>query len=428
MIQLLGAGAALPTLASLAACSPGGASVSGGTPSGKIVYAYNGTAAQAKGEQAQFSAFTKANPKVQLTAQGIAAANWAGFADTIATRIAGGTQLDVIDVAIEGQGIFRTKDLVKNLDPFIAKDKSVIDNFYADMDPTLKKLADRYSNTGGKTVYMVGGFNTVCVWCNIELFQKAGVDLPDNDEWTWDDYEAAAAKIKAKTGAFMAIGNNAQFNGIMPWLLTNGASTLNADWSKPTIDSDAAIEAAEFCAMMVQKGYFSKPAGGTTDEPALMNQNKIATLYAGRWQLSEFQAANKVSNIKIVKFPKKKMAGSPIGWDGYPILSSSQNPDAAWEFVKFLTTKRSWEAISKGGGTAVPPRKSVAQSSAFLDNTPKGMDLLYDAVSYSTAVPSPAKGNLTQNAVEAAWLQIISGSVSAETGLKQLSEQLSTLL
>src|SRR5205823_914759 len=100
-----------------------------------------------------------------------------------------------------------------------------------------------------------------CLYANTEIFQKAGVDLPGEDDWTWDDFEAAAKQVKDKTGAFMLPFGSAQFTDILPWLLSNGASTLNEDWTKPVIDSDAAIEAAEFCKSMIDKGYSPKPGG-----------------------------------------------------------------------------------------------------------------------------------------------------------------------
>ena len=430
MLELLGAGAAMPFLASLAACSSGGgtaAATSGGGPAGKLTYVYNGNAQTAPAQKAQFEGFLKVNPAVDFVAQAIPAANWAGFSDAIATRIAGGAAPDVVDIATEGLALFRTKKLVKSLDPYIAKNKTVIDEYFADLDPMYKKISDQYGNPGGVTYFMPGGFNTVCTWANTDVFHQAGVDLPGDSDWTWVEYEAAAKKIKAATGAYIAFGDTGQFNGIMPWLLTNGASTMNADWTQPTIDSDAAIESAQWYAMMVAKGYFTKP-GGTVDQPALVSQGKVASLWAGMWQNAEFRTLKMTDKLQVVKMPKNKMNGSPIGWDTYPILSSSQNPDTAWAFLEYLTTKANGIAFAEAAGNNIPARKSVAQSSVFTDNAPKGVQLLVDAVQYATAVPSPPRGDLTQNAIEQAWTQIATGAVQADVGLKQLNEQLAPLI
>jgi multiple sugar transport system substrate-binding protein len=126
--------------------------------------------------------------------------------------------------------------------------------------------------------------------------------------------------------------------------------------------------------------------------------------------------------------PKKKVNGTPIGWDAFPILSASQDKKDAWSFIKYLTTKEAGEAFAKVGGTNIPARKSIALSNSFLDGAPKGTELLYEAATYATPVPSPDRGAESQKAVEQTWLKILTGSVTAEAGLKLRSETLSRLL
>jgi multiple sugar transport system substrate-binding protein len=52
----------------------------------------------------------------------------------------------------------------------------------------------------GKLYGIVTGQNAYAVVANTRLFSKAGVDLPDDDSWTWDDYRELAAKITQNTG------------------------------------------------------------------------------------------------------------------------------------------------------------------------------------------------------------------------------------
>jgi multiple sugar transport system substrate-binding protein len=420
----IGLGAGALAAFALAACSGGGG---GGGGSRKLTYVFYGNASQQAAVKAQYAPFVKKYPKIQFVPQGIAAQNWAGFANTISTRIAGGSAPDVIDIATEGLNIFRSKKLVVNLNPYIKKSKSAIDDFYADMDPGYKQLTSTHGNDPSTTYFMPGGFNTVCFYANTEVFQKAGVDLPGEEDWTWDDFEAAAKKIKEKTGAFMLPFGSAQFTDILPWLLTNGASTLNEDWTKPVIDSAAAIETAEFCKSMIDKGYSPKP-GGTFDAATQMAQGKLAMLAGGRWPTIDMIRLKLVDKVQIVKNPKKVKNGTSIGWDTFPILTSSQNKDDAWTFIEYMTSKEAGEAFAKVGGTNIPARKSIALSDAFLEGAPKGSQLLYNAASYATTVPSPDRGAETQQAIEQAWLRILTGAVGAEAGLKALSAKLTGLL
>lgn len=414
--------AASAGVGALAACSGGG-----GSDAGPLSYLYFGSATLNKAVEQQYAPFVKNHPKIDFSAQGISSSSWADFANTVATRIAGGSAPDVIDIATEGVGIFRSKKLVVDLDSYIDKNKSAIDEYYKDMNPALKALSDKFGNPGGTTYYMPGGYNTNLLYCNTDVFKAAGVELPGTDDWTWDDFTAAAEKIKSKTGAYIAPFLPNQFQEIMPWLLTNGAGILNEDQTKSIINSHAAIEAAEYCKMMHDAGYAPNP-GGTYDQPTLLAQGKIACYPASRSGTTDVKAVGITDKVQIVKWPKKTQNGSPIGWDNYPILASSNHKDSAWEFVQYLTTKQAALGLLKLGGTNVPARESIANSSAFTEGAPKGVELFAPSVEYATAVPGIAKGALSQTAVQETWLQIMQGAVSAADGLAKLDKTISGLL
>src|SRR5207249_10193141 len=84
-----------------------------------------------------------------------------------------------------------------------------------------------------------------------------------------------------------------------------------------------------------------------------------------------------------------------FGIDGFPILTTAQNPDAAWEFVKFMTNKSVEERLL---GTVdsplgnVPARKSVADE---MNKFPPPNGLLFYNVLNGPAklVPAPPRFN-----------------------------------
>lgn len=174
-----------------------------------------GDASQQAAFKSLFAEFSKVHPEVTLQAQGIPSGNWATFSNTVATRIAGGQVPDIIQIATEGQRIFSSKGLLEPLDPYFAKDKDVVDDYFADIDPNLKKWNTQYASPDGKTYYVPGGYNTVCMYVNTEVLGKAGVEVP-GDDWTWDDFTAAAKAVKEKTGAFMLPAGNGYFTDVMP--------------------------------------------------------------------------------------------------------------------------------------------------------------------------------------------------------------------
>lgn len=427
VFQLGGAAAAALTLAACGGDSgdkPGG---SGGSGAGKTLsFVYMGTAEQQASWNKLFAKFRETNKGIALKAEAIPVQNWGDFFNKVSTRIAGGQVPDIVQIATEGQRLFASKGLLAPLDPYITKDQALIDAYYADLDPNLIAWNKKYASPGGKTYYLPGEFNTMCIWYSKTLFAKAGV-APPKPNWTWADFRSACEKIKASTGAWGYADDAAYFVGIMPWLLTNGASTLNEDWSAPTVDTPAAREAAAFVQALV-RDKLAPPPGGTFDAFTAMSQGKVAMFGGGRWPIINIRNLKIVDKVGIAPWPVKVKEGSPVGWNGYPILKASKNKDAAWTFIKFLVSKEGSSFFAQLGGTIVPARRSVAQSQGYLANSPSGTPELYRALSYATPIPSPDKGAVVQKAIEDSFKQIYVGNGAPAPTLKSLQSTLQGLV
>lgn len=190
--------AALSAGSILAACGGASQQDTGPAPkgskvSGALTLVYMGTADQQKTWNALFELFRKEYPDVKFTAKGIPSDNWAAFFDTVSTQIAGGQVPDIVQVATEGQRLFASRGLVEPIDAYLKRDEDELADFFKDIHPNLVKW-NKMSSPDGKTYYLPGEFNTMCLWYHSGLFKQAGIDEPD-DSWKWDDFLAAAKKI-----------------------------------------------------------------------------------------------------------------------------------------------------------------------------------------------------------------------------------------
>ncbi len=70
-------------------------------------------------------------------------------------------------------------------------------------------ISDAYlkitQDTAGNQMGLSNGLNTYGIAYDVDMFKEAGVALP-TENWTWDDYAAAARKISAHTGDFGTSG------------------------------------------------------------------------------------------------------------------------------------------------------------------------------------------------------------------------------
>jgi multiple sugar transport system substrate-binding protein len=422
-------GLALAGTGLLAACGDQSSSSApiapkGSKISGSLTLAYLGTADQQVVWKKLFSLFQEKYPDVQLTAQANASNNWAVYFNSISTQIAGGKVPDVVQVATEGQRLFASRGLVEPLDPYLARDKDELASYYADTPANLLQLVAQ-SSPGGKTYYLPDVYNPMCIWYSVDMFRKAGADEPD-DSWTWDDFHAISKKI-AKPGVYSFAAGAAYFAGIMPWVLTNGGNVLNTDWTKSTVTDPAVVEALSFMRQLVAEGISPAPSG-TYDPFGAMAQGKLAMFGGGCWPIINIRKLGIVDKVKIVAWPHKVKQGSPLGFNAYPIMKASQNKEAAWAFAKFMTSQEANTYLVQSGGTGVPLSKTIVNSSAFLDNTPVGMDKLYPALQYGTLLPAPNKENVMELAIDNVSAQILTGNTTPAQGLSQLDQQITAAL
>ena len=388
---------------------------------GKISLAYLGTADQSAVWENLFALFAEQYPGIELEAQANPVNDWAGFFDAISTQIAGGKIPDVVQVATEGQRLFASRGLCEPINDLVERDKGELAEYYADIHPKLVEWDATYNTTAdGSQYYLPGDFNTMGLWYNAEVFTANGVEEP-TDDWTWDQLLAAGDALKAKD----VYGINVTpeyFISVMPYLLTNGASTLSPDWKTATVNSPAAIEAAAFMRTLVEREISPVP-GGTFDQFTATAQGKMAMFGGGRWPIINMRSLGVVDQMKIVHWPQKTQRGSPVGWGAYPIMKGTQNKEAAWTFLKFLASKEAGVYFAEQGGTIVPGRKSIANSDSYLSNAPDGSIKLYDALEYATPIPSPDKSNVVQSAIQDAFLQILTGAVEPDEGLNALNDE-----
>jgi multiple sugar transport system substrate-binding protein len=414
--------------AGLAALAAGAGACGRGPDDGRrtVRFLYNGTAAQQDSWEQLFDLFRSRHPEIELIAEGVPTGGWADFFNKVTTQLAGGQAPDIIQIATEGQQLFASKDLLEPLDPYIERDREYIEEYYADIHPNLVEWTRTYTSRDGVTYYLPGEFNTMAMWCNEEVFAAAGVPAPGPD-WTWEEFRTLCAAVRERAGAFGYAAGAEYFAAIMPWLLTNGANALDPTWTRPTVAEPAAVAAAAFNRDLVAAGH-SPPPGGTFDPATAATQGRLAMFGGGRWPIIDIRGLDAVGKFRILPWPTSTGPGTPVGFNGYPILRTSRNKDDAWELVKFLISSEASAAFAQIGGTIVPARRSVAHSDAFLANSPPGTATLYDSLEDATPIPSPAQGAIMQRDVEDAWQQILVGNIGPADGMQMLQTQLESLV
>jgi multiple sugar transport system substrate-binding protein len=161
---------------------------SAGSSDGSVTIRFSwwGNDDRAKITNQAIDAFEAANPGIKVEGESI---DFNSYFDRLATSVAAGNEPDVITMGGAYPREYADRGVLLDLSQVAGQlDLSVLDQ---------KALAN--GSFGGKQYGVPTGVNTFGLIANPALFAKAGVALPDDNTWSWDDYVRIATEIAAKS-------------------------------------------------------------------------------------------------------------------------------------------------------------------------------------------------------------------------------------
>ncbi|MBR8743291.1 ABC transporter substrate-binding protein [Nocardiopsis sp. MG754419] len=175
-------GAAFALLAS--ACGGGSSADSDGVV--ELRYSWWGADDRHSTLQQVIEIFEAENPDIRIAGD---YTDWGSYWDRLATSTAGG---DAPDIMMQEERYLREygdRGALADLGEF----DGVLD--LSNVDPLIADSGDLEDQTYG----IASGVNVYAILADPEAFEEAGVDMPDDTTWTWDDYVEIAGEISEAT-------------------------------------------------------------------------------------------------------------------------------------------------------------------------------------------------------------------------------------
>jgi multiple sugar transport system substrate-binding protein len=329
---------ALVCLLVAAGCGSGGQSGSSSSSSGgttTLRMSTWGNDSRLKITQQAVDAFTKKNPNIKVTVEN---SEWTSYWDKLATTTAANDAPDVIQMD----------------EAYIASYGSrgaLLDLSTVKRDLDLSAMNAKVLATGKVDGQLVGapvGTANFSVAVNPKVLQDAGVAMPDDKTWTWDDLATTSAQVTAKLGsqgvygldgfgtATAELGAWARQNGEEVWPkgkqkhLTAATAKSYFDFAKKLMDTKATPPAST----QVENSTAALDA-------SLFATNKAAFHLLFHTQVSAFGAASG-TEMKLLRLPAQKAGQSPKMVDKasmyWSIYARSKHPAEAAKLVDFLMT------------------------------------------------------------------------------------------
>jgi polyol transport system substrate-binding protein len=210
-----------------------------------------------------------------------------------------------------------------------------------------------------------------------DTLQKAGVTLPDKP--TWDDVAAAAKKVHNPPNQFGIClrglpGWGEQLAPLNTVINTFGGRWFDETW-KAQLDSPESSAAIKFYVDTVKTaGEPGATQAGFTECETLMVQGKVGMWYdatSGADLVFDPKQNPNAANMGMAYAPTKDKPYSGWLWAwAFAMESNSKNKPAAYEFIKWATSKDYVNLVAqKSGWGAVPTgaRKSTYDQAGYKD-------------------------------------------------------------
>ena len=350
---------------------------------------------------------------------------YSGYVSKILTRIAGGAAPDIIATEVDFFVSFASKDVVVDLDPFIASDAEF------KREEFFPQVLDRFTVNGKLLALPRDTAPFACVFYNMDLFDEVGEPYP-TDDWTWDDLLAKAQKL-TKTG----LDGRIERYGFYGWAWQNfiygNGGRLVDDEKNPTktvIDAQPAIDGLQFYADLINQ-YHVMPTPIALSNLGMGVDEMFAGVRLGMflsciWETPHLRTFNFRWNVAM--FPKNKEGARHFGTggSGYCILKSSKHPEEAWEVIKALTGEYGQAELAKRG-LAQPARISVAEGKDWAADPqlPQNKGMLNEAVKYTVYSPFHFKWREIQNKIITPELDLLfNGEETAAEAVHKIAPQI----
>lgn len=284
--------------------------------------------------QEAVDAFTKANPDITVTVEN---SEWSAYWDKLATTTAANDSPDVIQMDEAYIAAYGGRDALLDLD----EQKSVLD---------LSAMDAKVLDTGKVDGTLVGapvGVANFSVAVNPEVLKKAGVAMPDDKTWTWDDLAEVSAQVTEKLGGEGIVGLDGFGTGaaeLGAWTRQKGEEVWPTDG--PGLSEATATSYFDYAAKLVAMKATpaaSKQVENSTAalDGSMFATNKAAFHFLFHTQVSAFAAASG-TELKLLRLPAQVSGESPkmvnkasMYWS---VSSRSEHPEQAAKLVDFLLT------------------------------------------------------------------------------------------
>jgi multiple sugar transport system substrate-binding protein len=299
-----------------------------------------------------------------------------------------------------------------------------------DTEPFIDSLIEAYT-IDGQVYGIAKDFNTLAVHYNIDLFEEAGVEFPNEND-TWETFADKLRGVSDLGDEVYGACFPAGFDRFGAFAYAAGWSPFAEDGTSDLQDP-AFVEAVTWYAGLVEEGVAVQPSDiGQGWTGGCFATDQVGVAFEGAWILGFLR--NEAPNLQ---YGTTYMPIGPSGERGnflytvaYGINTDSPNRDAAVRVLEALTSPEAQQWVLEQG-LAIPSRTALADNEFFLQDD-------REAVANRIVFEGAADGNVYgfqfgdvgtdwMTPINSALVEILTGQVSVDDALADAQNDLDAL-
>ena len=349
------------------------------------------------------AAFEEEHPNIKVEVETI---GYDDYFTQMQTRVAGGTAPDCYELNIENFAAYANKGILAEI---------------TGVDVSgLNETALGAFNVDGKQYGLPESFSNVVLIYNKDLFDQAGVAYPTND-WTQDDLQAAAEKIRALGDDIFGIWQPITYNEFFKVVAQYGGALLNEDKTEFTINSPENLAAATALVDRVLVSNVQPNAvqqGGMGDWDMFMS-GRLGMIPTGIWAFQTFTDGCDFE-WDIVVEPGSTQKATHFFSNCVVMNPETKYPTEVATWLAWLASSTTAADIRLEAGWDLPALKDLNALSSYLDITPPdNREAVFESLDYLVMPPVIEDYALMSDIISQKLAAAADGTISVQEALDQ---------
>ena len=349
------------------------------------------------------AAFEQEHPNIKVEVETI---GYDDYFTQMQTRVAGGTAPDCYELNIENFAAYANKGILAEI---------------TGVDVSgLNETALGAFNVDGKQYGLPESFSNVVLIYNKDLFDQAGVAYPTND-WTQDDLQAAAEKIRALGDDIFGIWQPITYNEFFKVVAQYGGALLNEDKTEFTINSPENLAAATALVDRVLVSNVQPNAvqqGGMGDWDMFMS-GRLGMIPTGIWAFQTFTDGCDFE-WDIVVEPGSTQKATHFFSNCVVMNPETKYPTEVATWLAWLASSTTSADIRLEAGWDLPALKDLNALSSYLDITPPdNREAVFESLDYLVMPPVIEDYALMSDIISQKLAAAADGTITVQEALDQ---------